>query len=47
MTTVIARWRETAQDGVVSSRRLANRVLVVNRLAFTVRFAVWTMYGCS
>ncbi|MCW5942083.1 MAG: NarK/NasA family nitrate transporter [Fimbriimonadaceae bacterium] len=29
----------------MSSRRQANRILAMNTLAFTVCFAVWTMYG--
>lgn len=45
MTLVIGRAKLLAHNDSVSDRSLALRILILNTVAFTVCFAVWTMYG--
>lgn len=45
MIRVIETPGQAGNDGGMPNRSIANRVLAMNTLAFTVCFAVWTMYG--
>lgn len=45
MMFVIDRESEKGQNSIMTDRSLAVRMLTLNTVAFTVCFAVWTMYG--
>jgi MFS transporter, NNP family, nitrate/nitrite transporter len=45
MTAVIASRLPGAENKDMSGRGLGNRILLLNTIAFTVCFAVWTLYG--